>query len=204
MNILVTHLRAIMTGLRAAIAAHAARPYADAGLAPRPITPELRAAPSQPPAAIFVLIWSYIGRTAARLERLITLWQAGTLPTPQTPRPRAPNSPSQPAKPRLPRGRAWLAAAAGYQTRGHASQLNHLLARPDFENFAAAVPQAARLLRPLCHMLGIAPHFARPPRARTPRPRAPQIRTALPCPISTPPRNTTRPFTLPKKKISSP
>ena len=186
MNILVTHLRAIMTGLRAAIAAHAARPYADAGLAPRPITPELRAAPAQPPAAMFVLVWSYIGRTAARLERLITLWQAGTLPTPQTPRPRAPGPAAQPAKPRLPGGRAWLAAAAGYQTRGHASQLNHLLARPDFENFAAAVPQAARHLRPLCQMLGMSssdPELAPirlPPRPRKPRPKAEPKRRLTP------------------------
>ena len=201
MNIIGTFLNAIMTGLRAAITAHALRPYAEAGLVPRPTTPDLRPARPQPPAALFAVVSSYVGRTAARLDRLITRWQAGTLPTPRATRPRISRPAPQPPKPRLPRGRAWLAAVAGYQVRGHASQLNHLLARPDFAEFVAAAPQAARILRPLCHMLGIAPQFALPSRPCTPQIRPPR---PTPSPIPTPPRNTTRPFTLPKKKISSP
>jgi hypothetical protein len=37
------------------------------------------------------------------------------------------------------------------------SQLEYLLADPEMTALLAEVPQAGRILRPLCHMLGIAP-----------------------------------------------
>ena len=55
-----------------------------------------------------------------------------------------------------------------------ASQLRHLLRDAEFAAFLAAAPQAGRLLRPLCRMLGIGPDpdipvglFQRPPAAAT-------------------------------------
>ena len=65
-----------------------------------------------------------------------------------------------------------------------ASQLNHLIESPDFKDFLAAAPQAARLLRPLCHILGIAPHLALPIRPRPPRIRPPHPAPQPPAPPS--------------------
>ena len=54
--------------------------------------------------------------------------------------------------------------------------LSNFLHRDDMPAFLAAVPRAGRLLRPLCHMLGVAPpEFlklpSRPRKPRTPKPR---------------------------------
>jgi hypothetical protein len=54
---------------------------------------------------------------------------------------------------------------------GYASQLNHLLAEPEAAALLAASPQAARILRPLCHLLGIRPASV-PPLPRRERPAA--------------------------------
>ena len=125
--------------------------------------------------AIFILLVNRIARVANRFDVLFAKWQTGTLPKPR--RSRA----SQPARrherPRLPEGRAWLlhvtehvrlaAAACG-------SQLQHQFADPDFKEFLQAVPQAGRILRPLCHMLGIEPPLRLPPKPRPTRPRGPR------------------------------
>ena len=197
MHQITTLLTLIMTGLRAAIAAHIARPHAEAAIMPWTREPELRpgdarpgqARPARPPlpASLLAGAADYIGRTLRRLERLIARWHTNTLPAPpistsSVRAPRAPRpAPTEP-NPRLPRGRAWLAAAAGYHTRGHASQLHHLIESPDFKTFLAEAPQAARLLRPLCHILGIAPHLALPPTPSSQHPRAPRIRPSRPAP----------------------
>lgn len=56
----------------------------------------------------------------------------------------------------LPRRFGWLVHLVGYQAAGHASQLSHLLDDPDMVALVRDVPQARRILRPLCRMLGIA------------------------------------------------
>ena len=134
MNALATRFRVIMDGLRAAIGAHLAR--------------------DRSREAAFTLVWSYLGRLTRRFERLFDNWQSGTLPRPRPSRAGVQRKPAD-RKPRLPRGRTWVVAAIGYQAAGHAGQLQHLLADPDIEKFLRDVPQAGRLLRPLCAMLGI-------------------------------------------------
>ncbi|CAG4923437.1 unnamed protein product [Acidocella sp. C78] len=54
-----------------------------------------------------------------------------------------------------------------------APQLRALLDAPDAHAFIAATPAAGRILRPLCHTLGIRPPplLALPPRPRKPRPK---------------------------------
>ncbi len=47
------------------------------------------------------------------------------------------------------------------QAAAAASQLQHLLADPAMADLLAAAPQAGRLLRPLCQMLGVRPPPAR-------------------------------------------
>ncbi len=169
MQSLATHFATILSGLRDIIAASAARKEPDPALVAR----------NQARTALLVRLWSYVGRTAARFERLVARWQAGTLPTPRPPRPGRPAP--RAARPRLPTARAWVVHALGYQAANKAGGLAHLLARPDLAELLAAAPQAARLLRPLCRMLGVTPPL-------TPGAARPAIRTpTTPSPAAPPP-----------------
>ena len=130
METLATLLTAVLKGMRLALG-----PYVNSAR-----TPVLR------------LAYDRIGRAATRFQALFTRWQTNTLLTPRT-------SPAQSRqstpKPYFPAGHAWLAGSTDHHVRGRASQLEHLIASPDMAEFLTAVPQAGRILRPLCHMLGI-------------------------------------------------
>ena len=56
----------------------------------------------------------------------------------------------------LPRRFGWLVHLVGYQAAGRGSQLAHLLADPEMVALVRDVPQARRILAPLCRMLGVA------------------------------------------------
>ena len=158
---LATTFALILTGLQAAIAPLAARDW------------------SRP--ALLVRVWSRLSHASVRFERLFTRWREGTLPAPRPsragqPTTRAQKKPGVPAGPVVPGGRAWLVVMVR-ETAGFASQLQHLLlTNPDIADFLAACPQAGRILRPLCHMLGI----PRPPALPAPPPRPPRARKAKP------------------------
>ncbi|MCC6719972.1 MAG: hypothetical protein IT555_19010 [Acetobacteraceae bacterium] len=140
---------------------------------------------------VLLLAWTRIGRAASRLAALYARWQAGTLPRPRAPRPGRPRATAARPRPYFPAGRGWLASTTDYQVRNHASQLQHLLARPDLAAFVAAAPQAGRILRPLCHMLAIAPlppALDLPARPATDgKPRAPKPSAAPDRPFDRPP-----------------
>jgi hypothetical protein len=126
-------------------------------------------------APILMLVHNYLDRTATRLTRLYTLWRAGTLPAPRIEKPR-PGRARTPPPLRLPRQRAWL-IRQDQPIAVHNSQLRHLLAQPEFEEFLRAVPRAARLVRPVLHLLAPDPPpplLALPPRPRKPRPPRPR------------------------------
>ena len=133
--------------------------------------------------AIFILLVNRIGRMANRFDALFAKWQAGTLPKPR------PSRAGQSRKPcprlRLPGRRAWLLHVTEHVRLAAAvcgGQLQHQFADPDFEKFLQAAPQAGRILRPLCHMLGIDP----PPALHLPdrpRPARPPPPPAQPAPI---------------------
>ena len=55
----------------------------------------------------------------------------------------------------LPRRFGWLVHLVGYQAAGHGSQLAHLLGDPQMVALVRDVPQARRILAPLCRMLGV-------------------------------------------------
>ncbi len=124
-----------------------------------------RSAVSRLAAPLLLLLWPRLRRMAARFARLAARFRAGRLPArPAARRPGRSGPPPQP----LPKTSAWLvrlvpAAAA------QAAQLQHLLADPELAALLAAAPQAGRVLRPLCRMLGVAPPGPpappRPPRA---------------------------------------
>ena len=143
----------------------------------------LRLAATRVPALaplLLLTIHNRLGRMVLRLDRLALQWQAGTLPKPRPARPQAAEPrPQSPQRPYIPAGQAWLIRLA--QPAVHSIYPVELfLARPDTQAFLQAVPQAGRLLRPLCRMLGITPPaiLQRPrPRPAPPRP----VRPRAPC-----------------------
>ncbi len=130
-------------------------------------------------APIMLLIWTRLGRTAARFARLAARLGAGALPIVAAAPPdcglrpvsrrRDPGAPSNGA-PVLPRGFAWLLRQVP-EAAPFGSQLRHLLSDPEMQALIVAAPQFGRVLRPLCRMLGIAPDegLALPARAPTRR-----------------------------------
>ena len=122
---------------------------------------------------LLVAVWGRIGRVRTRLERLIGLWRAGMLPVPRKSRAgEVRTSVRVPSV--IPPVPAWLVVAVR-EAAPIGAQLEHLLSQAEWVEFLAAVPQAERILRPLCRMLGVgrkplAP--GRKPRAvwRVPRP----------------------------------
>jgi hypothetical protein len=180
-----------------------------------------------PAAALLTLAWKHIFRRRGLLEILLARVAAGWLPRPPTPRltattkqpaarePLAPDRPhiGPPPLDPMPRGRAWLVRLAGYRAAGYGSQLEHLLADPAMAEFVAAVPAAARILRPLCQALGISPPalgFPPPPPPRPAKPARPkpaahsaisQVYAALalqPAPAPAPARQETWPWLVPR------
>ena len=128
-------LTLVVQALRAAIAAHAARDRATV--------------------AVAWLVWPYLNRLAARFAALALRVQAGKpAVAPRATRPRAAPETPRSRSPGLPRGFAWLARFAPgiLPLRG---QVCHLLGDPELAALLAAAPQAGRILRPLCRMLGI-------------------------------------------------
>jgi hypothetical protein len=118
---------------------------------------------------IFRLLWARFHRTAARFEALFTRWCEGRLPAPRNPAPQnshAQNPHDQPRPDRepgandplpvLPRRHGWLASLVP-QAEVFGTQLRYLLTDPDLATFLAEVPQAGRMLLPLCRMLGVKP-----------------------------------------------
>jgi hypothetical protein len=124
----------ILTGLQAAIAVVAARE--------RALT------------VLLVAVWGRIGRISTRLERLIALWRAGMLPAPRVRQGRVPGT--QVNKPVLafPATPAWLLVAVR-DAAPFGARLESMLSEAECVAFLAAAPQARRLLRPLCRMLGV-------------------------------------------------
>ena len=136
----------VLTGLQAAIAVVAARE--------RHLT------------VLLVAVWGRIGRIHTRLERLIRLWRAGMLPKPR--RSRAGETQTRTgvrAKSELPTVPAWLLVAVR-EAGPYGTRLEYLLSGEEAKAFLAACPQAGRILRPLCRMLGVGVKARRTRRSR--------------------------------------
>ncbi len=120
---------------------------------------------------LIILIVVRLRRMAGRFASLTARRQAAPAANgPAAPRRRRAARAGLPPA-RLPRGFGWLVRLVPQAAAG-AAQLQHLLTDPEMAALIAAAPQAGRILRPLCRMLGVRP----PPGPLTPplRPRAPQ------------------------------
>ncbi len=129
---------------------------------------------------LLVAVWGRIGRIRMRLERLIALWRAGMLPKPQQSRAEGTRVLGERKTSELPRVPGWLLVAVR-EARPFGTQLEHLLSQDECMEFLAAVPQARRLLRPLCRMLGVGVEPSTPgrkPRAVWQPPRPVPVRIA--------------------------
>ena len=90
---------------------------------------------------------------------------------------------SRPARRDLPHGPLWLVRLVP-QASAYGSQLQHLLADPEFAALAETVPQMRRLLRPLSRMLGV----------RLPPPRAVAAPPDIPAPATPAPADPLAPL----------
>ncbi len=138
------------------------------------------------PLPLLLLLWSRLRRLSVRFARLAAQVQAGTLRAPRR-RPATPRPPRPPPR-RLPRGFAWLMRPVP-EAASAASQLQYLLAEPEMTALIAAAPQAGRLLRPLCRMLGVRP----PPSLVLPRPAPPAAASPRPAMSGPAPRPASTP-----------
>ena len=145
----------VLTALQAAIAVVAARE--------RTLT------------VLLVAVWGRIGRISTRLERLIALWRVGMLPAPRLRRGRVPGASGGKPISVLPVTPGWLLVAVR-EAAPFGARLETLLSEAECEAFLEAAPQARRLLRPLCRMLGIG----------VPTPRIGKVRAAWQAPKSAP------------------
>jgi len=117
---------------------------------------------------LLLLVYRRIGQIMVRIERLVAQYQADTLRR-MTARvvvsKRDDAAERRPcAKPLevLPRKFGWLRQQMGWQLGGHCGQLETVLHRPEMVELLIAAPQAIRILRPLCRMLGMDPRFLQP------------------------------------------
>ncbi len=126
---------------------------------------------------LVILIWTRLRRLAVRFAALAARIAAGRQRRILSRRPPRPAQ-RRPSQRRLPYGPGWLLHVVP-QARAYGSQLQHLMADPEFAALVDAAPQMRRLLRPLCRMLGVAPP---PPRRAADAPPPTPVTGAMPRP----------------------
>ena len=135
---------------------------------------------------VTVAAWARFQRLGQRFAALAAQWQAGTLPEAKPMRVRA--AVVRVAKPRVPGliswGVNWFRKLFPDTATPLAGGLNQLVeGDADVKALAAATPEAGRILRPMCHMVGLkVPAYLRLPK----RPRGPRRDPAIPVPGETP------------------
>ncbi len=133
--------------------------------------------PAHPRTPLIIPFQSYLQRIFLRFARLVERHEAGTLTPPRKRAKRTtPEKPRANPRLRLPQRKAWVTQEVGVRAVWSASALRTLFERPETAQLLAQIPQAQRLLRPLCRMLGITtpaiPALKRRP--RKPRPAKPR------------------------------
>ena len=147
---------------------------------------------------LFALVHRHLVHLVLRLDRLAQRWQAGGLPAPRPSRAAntrsnaAPSAAPAATRPlRLPDCPSWLIRLV-QPTAQFSGQVMAIIDDPQTRALFAAAPQAGRILRPLCRMLGLPqPDWLRRPgykpeptsprrlNARPPRPFLARYRAAL-------------------------
>jgi hypothetical protein len=132
--------------------------------------------------AIILPLCTRLNRAGQRFNRVMARLAAGTRVRPSRARDRRGGAPPAP----LPTQCGWLLADLRHEAAYFHHRLDALLAEPETAAILAACPQAARILRPICRMLGLRP-AALPPLPRRPRkPRRKPRRPPAPAPVAEP------------------
>ena len=129
-------------------------------------------------------VYNRFNRIVSQLERLLVRYHAGKL-HPCSPRAVTAKSEGQTRAGVTRRGPAlkgkfgWLLPAGKHHAAGFGSQLRTLLEAPGMQEFLSAVPQAQRLLRPMCRALAVELAWVKdaPRTPREKKPRKPRRRT---------------------------
>ncbi len=120
-----------------------------------------------------LLFAAYLSSVMRRVESLVARHRAGRLRArphrARTVQPREERENAAPKR-RLPARFGWVVEWLGHHAAGCAAQLRHMLTHdPDLVALLDAGPQAGRVLRPLCRMLGMEPGPDLPPSLFPPR-----------------------------------
>ncbi len=135
------------------------------------------------PLVPLAVLAAYLERVHRRMVTLMRRLHTGTMPRLRPRRERPARETEAPRERknlriRLPRHHAWLAGEIGWAGRGVAAQIAYMLNQPDTAALIAASPQAQRMLRPFCHMLGLSvaavPALPKRVRAKRERPARPR------------------------------
>jgi len=116
---------------------------------------------------LVMLLYRRLGGICGKIERLCQRFQAGRLWR-MPARVVLPEVAGADGRKRAlavdawPRSFAWLVRLAGYQAAGFGSQLRVILGQPEMVALLEASPQAGRILRPMCRMLGVETALLRP------------------------------------------
>jgi hypothetical protein len=117
--------------------------------------------------AVVLLLWPYLNRVAKRFEALVRRVEAGGAflrPRAASLAPRLPRfGPPCLRRPGLPTSVAWLIRLVPYHAACVGGQVRYLLVKPEMAALFIAAPQVARIFRPLCRMLAVAPGPDLPP-----------------------------------------
>ena len=105
--------------------------------------------------ALIVLIWGRVRRAEGRLLGLLARFRAGRVLVRVSPTLRVAGGVRGLGAVRLPRRFGWLLPLVPQHAAGFASQLRAVLDDAEMRALLAAVPQARRVLAPVCRMLGI-------------------------------------------------
>ena len=127
------------------------------------------------PIFVYILndLWTRLNRAKQRFTRVMDNLHAGRKPRPSRPGTAAGAVGGMPPA-KLPNGYGWLIRAIPYKAAAYLCLLEHIFARPGVEDLIKSSPEAQRILRPICHMLGMKPAFlARPRTPRAKKPEAP-------------------------------
>ena len=137
-----------------------------------------------PRQAVAVEMHNYLRRCGRRFARVMERLAAGGVFRSRTSRAGQVRGERKTARLRLPREFAWV-ARLGEEVRMSAAMIGHHLNRTEVAAMIAACPQAQRVLRPMCHVLGIdAPCVPKLVRKRRVRNRAAEAPSPQPAPAN--------------------
>ena len=106
-------------------------------------------------AVMILLVWRRVKRVEREILGLLARLAAGRLRVVAMPRSGGGGGGARSADVRLPRGFAWLLPLVPCDAACFAGQIRTVLAEPEMVELLRVSPQARRVLRPLCRMLGI-------------------------------------------------